>query len=228
LIERVFKISLKTYLHASNFVALFTACLHASNIHRMKNRILDLATQQLLMGGYDKLNFAKIADKLNTTRANLHYHFKNKENLAKKVFVRYESGTIALYSDLRDQFKGDYVGFFKEIESTFWDEPYLNREGGRYIIIEIVSDADLPEPIAKMCRELYGNIQEIIRTVIQDGVDSHQIKKKIDVNREATRALVIMVGMFTSGHYFRSNDKAKEMLNSLLLDWANSLKRPAK
>ncbi len=47
----------------------------------MKERILDIAIQQMRSGGYDNLNFANIAAELGTSRANLHHHFKNKEGL---------------------------------------------------------------------------------------------------------------------------------------------------
>ena len=62
-----------------------TTYIHVSKMRVMKNAILKRAEQQLMGGGYDKLNFATIARDLNTTRANLHYHFKNKETLAIEV-----------------------------------------------------------------------------------------------------------------------------------------------
>ena len=39
----------------------------------MKDEILKLAQQQMKEGGYENLNFAKIAEDLSTTRANLHH-----------------------------------------------------------------------------------------------------------------------------------------------------------
>jgi len=89
----------------------------------MKQKILEKAGQQLLAGGFDKLNFAKIADDLNTTRANLHYHFKNKENLANEVFSQYERRTVVHYDALKRNFSGDFFGFFKEVENSIWENP---------------------------------------------------------------------------------------------------------
>ncbi len=191
----------------------------------MKERILDVAAQQLLRGGYERLNFGKIADELGTTRANLHYHFKNKENLALEVFKGYEIEKTALYSKFRDQSKGNYVNFFREIEDFLWAPISQNKERGRVVIIEIISDASLPQEIAKMCQELFEKLGEIIKSVIQDGVDSGKIKKKIDVDKEAVRAHTLMVGVFTAEHYYQCDADAKEKLGSILLEWADSLKK---
>lgn len=191
---------------------------------KMKEKILKVAREQLLLGGYSKLNFARIADGLNISKSNVYHHFKNKETLALEVLNRYETDILGLYNGLKKEHEGDYFGFFNAIEGTFWDPSIYNLKGGRVVIIEIVSDVDLPEALAKKCRTLYGKIQKIIRSVIQEGVDSKQIKKKIDVGNEASRALVIMVGMFTSGHYYTSRTKAKKQNYGFLVDWANSLK----
>ena len=79
----------------------------------MKERILDKASEQLLAGSYAKLNFARIAEDLDITRANVHYHFKNKENLAIEVFTRHKALTLSQYQQLRERFAGDFVGFFQ-------------------------------------------------------------------------------------------------------------------
>ncbi|MAM71668.1 MAG: hypothetical protein CMP91_11055 [Gammaproteobacteria bacterium] len=192
----------------------------------MKKKILKIAKKQLLVGGYGKLNFANIADDLNTTRANLYYHFKDKENLALEVFKEYEIEMITQYNDLRNQSKNNYVDFFIMIEKLSWNfHAEKHKSGSKAVIIELVFDADLPKRIEKMCRELYEKLRKIVGGVLQDGLDCGMIKKKIDVDREATRALAIMVGMFTSRHHFHFNKKSKEQLNGLLIDWAISLNK---
>ena len=45
----------------------------------MRAEILKIAEDQMKAGGYEQLNFAVIANDLKTTRANLHYHFKNRD-----------------------------------------------------------------------------------------------------------------------------------------------------
>ena len=190
----------------------------------MKEKILDIASQQLLIGGYNKLSFAKIADELKTTKANIHYHFKNKENLALEVFIRFEKEILALYCDFQKQYKYDYIGFFHELEDSIWEPSQSNLKGGKVVIFELISDADLPEQLAELCRKLHEKLRKIVRDVIQDGIDCGQIDKKFDADREALRAFVLTTGMFTNGHYFESSDQFKEQLNGILRDWVISLK----
>lgn len=51
----------------------------------MKNEIKDLAIRLFTLKGYRGVSFGDITDKLGTTRANIHYHFKSKSGLAENV-----------------------------------------------------------------------------------------------------------------------------------------------
>lgn len=51
----------------------------------MKNQIKDLAIRLFTLKGYRGVSFGDITDRLNTTRANIHYHFKSKNGLAESV-----------------------------------------------------------------------------------------------------------------------------------------------
>ncbi len=191
----------------------------------MKQKILEKAGQQLLAGDFDKLNFSTIADELNTTRANLHYHFKNKENLANEVFSQYEKRTVAHYDALKKKFADDIFGFFKEVGNSIWENPEPNKDNEKAVIIGLISDTNLPEKIEEMSRDLYYHIEKIFTEVIQDGINNNEIRKDIEAKKEAIRAHVIMMGIVTSGQYFQCNDKSKERLFGFLADWANSLKQ---
>lgn len=60
----------------------------------MRNDIKQIAGQLLITNGYRGLRFGDIADRLGTTRANIHYHFGTKENLVEEVIEEYLSGTL--------------------------------------------------------------------------------------------------------------------------------------
>lgn len=62
----------------------------------------------LRTGGYEALNFGTIAEELNTTRANIHYHFKNKENLALAAIDRYMDDIESNIRTLAEEHPGDY------------------------------------------------------------------------------------------------------------------------
>ncbi len=190
----------------------------------MRDAILEKAEQQLMSGGFDKLNFAKIAKELDTTRANLHYHFKNKESLAIEVTRQYGARYCDQFAVMRESFKGNFVGFFEAVDGFFWEQPDGDDNAKVNACICLVSDPELPEVIGNISRGHYQNIQQTIKGVIEDAIDNKEIKADVDAQREAIRAHVIMMGIGTSGQHLLNIKQAKEQLGGLLVDWANSLK----
>lgn len=61
----------------------------------MRDRIKDIATELLITHGYRGLRFKDIAERLGTTRANIHYHFGTKKNLIDEVIQDYVDGTVS-------------------------------------------------------------------------------------------------------------------------------------
>jgi len=190
----------------------------------MRDAILEKAEQQLMTGGYDKLNFAIIAKELGTTRANLHYHFKNKETLAIEVTRQYASHYIEEFSRLREKFNGNYLGFFETVEDMIWLHSGCSDDDRVKSCSTLVSDPELPESIAKLSRENYEKIELTITGVLQDAVDNNEVRKNIDVKREASRSHVIMMGIGTCGEYLLNIKQAKDRFGGMLKEWANSLK----
>ena len=61
----------------------------------MRKKIKNLATRLLIQRGYQGFSFGDIAERLGTTRANIHYHFGNKSRLVEEVIEDYASQTLA-------------------------------------------------------------------------------------------------------------------------------------
>ncbi len=61
----------------------------------MRERIKALALDLLIQNGYRGMSFGDLAAALNTTRANIHYHFGTKQALVEEVVVGYARDTIA-------------------------------------------------------------------------------------------------------------------------------------
>jgi len=61
----------------------------------MRARIKSLALDLLIQHGYRGVSFGDMAKALGTTRANIHYHFGNKENLVEEVLADYVEATLA-------------------------------------------------------------------------------------------------------------------------------------
>lgn len=60
----------------------------------MRERIKEVARDLLIMNGYRGLRFGDIAERLQTTRANIHYHFGTKSKLVDEVIDEYLKFTI--------------------------------------------------------------------------------------------------------------------------------------
>ncbi len=187
----------------------------------MRAAILKKAEQQLMSGGFDKLNFASIAAELKTTRANLHYHFKNKETLAIEVTSQYGNRCCNEFSAMRAAFKGNFIGFFAAMDQSFWDKG--QREDDSRVCVTLAADPELPEPLVKLSQEFYSTINGILESVLQDAVDNKEISSETDVKREATRAHVIMMGMMMSAMHMSDPERVKQQLGGILTEWANSL-----
>ncbi|MET0530995.1 MAG: TetR/AcrR family transcriptional regulator [Microvirga sp.] len=65
----------------------------------MKEEIKEVSTELLIRNGYQGFRFRDIADHLNTTRANVHYYYGNKQNLCEEVIVDYVSQTLANWEE---------------------------------------------------------------------------------------------------------------------------------
>lgn len=60
----------------------------------MKDEIKNVSTELLIRNGYQGFRFRDIAEALKTTRANIHYYYGNKLNLAEEVIVDYVDETL--------------------------------------------------------------------------------------------------------------------------------------
>jgi AcrR family transcriptional regulator len=66
----------------------------------MRQRIKSLAAKLLIKHGCRGVSFGDIADRLSTTRANIHYHFGNKNSLVEEVTDEYVTATLAKFRSI--------------------------------------------------------------------------------------------------------------------------------
>jgi TetR/AcrR family transcriptional repressor of nem operon len=81
----------------------------------MREQIKQLALVLLIKHGYRGVSFGDLADALKTTRANIHYHFGNKEGLVEEVLDEYVDVTSA---QLHSIWTKSDVTLFDKINST--------------------------------------------------------------------------------------------------------------
>lgn len=190
----------------------------------MRDQILIHAEVQMKAGGFANLNFGTIAKHLETSRANLHYHFKNKEQLAIEVTQHYGMNQFTSLSTLYSQLDGDFFRFIEAAEHFFWEEARSIGSTGLCVCTQMATEPGLPKSLKALALDFYRKFEELHITAIQGALDKGQIRKDINVAREATRAHVIIMGIMTCGQHIGDVGLAFNEMQGLLLDWANGLK----
>jgi TetR/AcrR family transcriptional repressor of nem operon len=66
----------------------------------MRDAIKAVATELLIRHGYHGTSFRNIAERLDTTTTNIHYHFGNKEKLVEEVLRDYVDATSARHQEI--------------------------------------------------------------------------------------------------------------------------------
>ena len=198
--------------------------IHVSKDRSMRDEILTRAEKQMMAGGFANLNFGAIAKDLETTRANLHYHFKNKESLAIEVTQNYGMNEFNEFSSLLSNFKGDFHSIVSKMEEFYWQRAKCFGSTGICVCSQISREPGLPDALRELAIGFYRKFESAFVEIIQDAVNNKQVRKDIDVKREATRAHVLFMGIMTSGQQVGSVDQAHKEMSGLMIDWANSLK----
>ena len=68
-------------------------------------RILDIAERLVQTRGFNGFSYADIAEAMHVTKASLHYHFRGKADLGKRLIERYEKNFLAALAKIDAQGK---------------------------------------------------------------------------------------------------------------------------
>lgn len=177
----------------------------------MREEILNLAQQQLKEGGYENLSFGRIAQTLETTRANLHYHYKNKESLAKAAVQSFMAEFEEQLSQLLSKHKGDFPGFLAELEAFMLQS--VREEGckGACPCSQVIREASVPQSITKMSQDHFKHVIELFTVAIDDSKASSNIKTELPSGKLAMMTMNTMMGMAQMIHV----DESPEFLDSM-------------
>ena len=145
----------------------------------MRVRIKATATELFIRHGYRGVSFGDISTILGITRANIHYHFGNKQKLLEEVLEDYVDTTLAKF---RKIWSDDQVPFEQKVEATkeFNRQRYTRfntgRLGGRpwSLIARMRNDDDVigdyaSKTLKRFARELSTYIEEAILAAIARG-----------------------------------------------------------
>jgi len=147
----------------------------------MRQRIKSLAANLLIKHGYRGVSFGDIADALSTTRANIHYHFGNKNSLVEEVMDEYVASTLARF---RSIWTDTSTSLDHKLEATiaFNRQRYneFNVGGDHGLSWSLVarmradSDALSPRSVAAV-QGFASEMTNIIRAGISNAVDRREL-----------------------------------------------------
>ncbi len=145
----------------------------------MRDRIKTVATGLLIRYGYRGVSFGDIAPHLNTTRANIHYHFGNKQKLLEEVLEAYVDDTLLRF---RRIWGDESQSFEEKVEATIafnrkrYGKFNTGRANGRpwSLIARMRNDNDVigeysNKALNRFARELSACIADATRAAIRGG-----------------------------------------------------------
>ncbi len=160
----------------------------------MKDKILKLAQQQMKDGGYENLSFAKIAEDLSTTRANLHHHFKNKEGLALQATQHYIDETRDNLMTLMNNNKGNFAGFLNDLEDFFIKDMQVNGCRGSCVCSQLVREPDIPDSILKLAHNHFDTLKRSFEVMIKESQEHGLIVKSISATELSYLSMSMLMG----------------------------------
>ncbi len=166
----------------------------------MRDRIKAVATDLLVRHGYRGMSFGDIAPLLETTRANIHYHFGNKQKLLGEVLEEYVDDTLARF---RRIWADESRSFQEKVEATiaFNRKRYAKFNTGRAngrpwsLIARMRNDNDVigedaNKTLNRFARELSACIADATRAAIRRG--------EFEADAPAENIVVLLVGIANS------------------------------
>jgi AcrR family transcriptional regulator len=166
----------------------------------MREQIKQTAEELLIKYGYRGLNFRQIAEILNTTRANLHYHFGSKEGLVEEVLDEYATRTMSMYRDVLTDAKTslrDKSRAIVEMARARYKRYNPNGDNGNpwSLMTRLRSDSDaLNDAMRNRLQAVTTEFEILVRIAVKAAVQSGEL-------REDTPQENVMIQFATIIHY---------------------------
>lgn len=133
-----------------------------------RDAIKALALELLIRHGYRGANFGDIASGLATTRANIHYHFGNKQMLVEEVLTNYVDATLTAVADVwaKDSaFSSKVDAMIDYSRERYRRYNPAGTEGRPWSLISrLRQDADLLSPAGRNALKRFGEEMSAILT----------------------------------------------------------------
>ena len=197
--------------------------LHVSYCRTMREEILRLARNQLESGGYENLSFAAIADSLSTTRANIHYHFKNKEGLATEAAKAHIAEELDLMRSVARKHRDDFVAFISDIEARLVSMIKKKRDSKIDICSQLIRTDGVPPELTTLAQNHFKDIRDICEEVIIASQRAGTMKTAPHAADVAAQGVAMMLGVIQLAIVYNNQGAdSSERVNGLLTGWVRS------
>lgn len=161
-----------------------------------RDKILDIASRLIRTGGYEALNFGTIAEELGITRANIHHHFKNKENLALEAVNRYSAGLEERFAVFKEKHPADFPAAMSATHDGMWDRLAETNYAGFCVAVQLISDQSwIPEEVSHEATGYYERLLSIFTELIEVSQEAGTVRKDRPAGDIAREALSIHLGV---------------------------------
>ena len=182
-----------------------------------RDKILDIAIRLIRTGGYEALNFGTIAEELSITRANIHHHFKNKENLAIQALNRYGARLEERFVMLKEnkswtpeevsheatgyyerllEHPGNFPAAMAAVHDGMWDRLSETNYGGFCAAVQLISDQSwIPKEVSHEATGFYERLLDISTQLIEESQEAGTVRKDRPAGDIAREALSIHLGV---------------------------------
>jgi AcrR family transcriptional regulator len=163
----------------------------------MRERIKTLARDLLIEKGYRGFSFGDLAEALETTRANVHYHFGHKQTLVEEVLVDYARETIEGTSAAWKNPDLDFLGKIQQVvEYSRRRYRKYNRPGreGRpwSLIARMRQDSNFLTPKGHEALQQFSeDLEDCARTAVAQAKERGELVDTVPVEEVALQLFCI-------------------------------------
>lgn len=191
----------------------------------MKDDILATAQQLMKQGGYEALNFGVIAEQLKITRANIHYHFGNKDTLAEAATAAY----IGDWHDKLEQFaaqcSGDFVGFMAALDDELARELDASEGASASICSQLLKNrASLPPALGEMVDRHHAHVLDFLEQLITSARQRGQrLAPELAARQLAREAMAVFFGALSLATALRGTGRKSSPAKGVIRTWTERL-----
>lgn len=188
----------------------------------MRARIKDVATAMLIRNGYQGLRFRDIADRLKTTRANVHYYFGNKKNLCDEVVVDYVEETIrkfeSVWTNPTSTLEDKIIGMMESNRCRYKrHNPRGNTANPWSLIARMRLDRKI---IGERARASLANFSVVLESLVSAGVAMAVERKEIKAEAPVKDIALQLVAIANSADPITQDAGSFDRLEQLYLGFA--------